>query len=103
MYVKTRSLSACSFQYPLVIKEAVVFQDAERIWAHAAKFNCPPVLSQEKYRGIRYGHVHRGFSHMIGLDFSEDSYKSITIKKKIKTRTLLCITHEICVTIRVRI
>jgi hypothetical protein len=32
-----------------VKKEAVVFWDIERIWAHAAKFNCPPVLSQEKY------------------------------------------------------
>jgi hypothetical protein len=52
MYVEMRSLSACSFQYPLVKKEAVVFQDIERIWAHAAKFNCPPVLSQEKYREI---------------------------------------------------
>lgn len=33
-------------------KEAVVFRDIERIWSHAAKFNRPPVLSQEKYRGV---------------------------------------------------
>jgi hypothetical protein len=39
---------------------------------------------------------------MMGLDFSEDSYKSVTIKK-IKIIILLCITQEICVTIRARI
>jgi hypothetical protein len=57
----------------------------ERICVHTAEFNCPrvsTVLSHENIGG-RYGHVHGDFSHMMGLDSSEDSYNSNTLRKSV--------------------